>query len=61
MSQSEAGRRGKRFKSQRRYQRHGEPAAGSPQDLIQVAHLDVVPGNSPQLGRQLALQLQLSI
>lgn len=41
------------------YQRHGQPAAGSPQDLVQVADLDVVPGDPPELSRQLALQLQL--
>lgn len=29
------------------YQRHGESAAGPPQDFLQVADLDVVPGNPP--------------
>lgn len=29
------------------YQRHGDSAAGPPQDFVQVADLDIIPGNPP--------------
>lgn len=41
------------------HQGEGELAAGVPEVFLQAAHLHVLPADTPQLGCQLLLQLQL--